>query len=327
MADEDALERLLLFTPMRSKARSVFAVMALTAAVAGPSLAAGGGADAKAATTGVRIFVRAQLTGAPRTLCVGDTVRWRVDVRKTVSAGSLSTDAAVIGVGISASATSGTVSPTSRVTSMSGSPIGATYFSFKADRVGVAIITFTSRVNQLQFLGMPVLGFDVRTTKTVNVEDCKYRLTVTSLWQVAGEAQITVMAKIEIAGLVDAGNGRYTGSAAVQWEVIVGQVGDCEGTLPPESTAEVVGEVPQDDDELVSLNPPMTLTVTYATAMVSLNVDCKGAGGSMNVALTPETLSGVALAAGETKTTPQVLGGPGNDRGNATLILRRVGGR
>ena len=211
---------------------------------------------------------------------------------------------------------------------MGGSPIGETYFSFKADRVGVAIITFTSRVNQLQFLGMPVLGFDVRTTKTVNVEDCKYRLTVTSLWQVAGEAQITVMAKIEIAGLVDQGDGHYTGSAAVQWEVIAGQVGDCQGTIPPESTADVVGDVPPDEEGLTALRPAMTLSVTYATAMVSIDVNCQGVSGSRPVALTPESLNGVALAvAGETKTTPQVLGGPGNDRGNATLILRPVGGR
>ncbi len=196
---------------------------------------------------------------------------------------------------------------------MSGSPIGATYFSFKADRVGVALITFTSRVNQLQFLGMPVLGYDVRTIKTLDVQDCKYRVSVSSFWQVPGPANINIYAKIEIAGMVDAGGGSYTGEAAVQWETFVAQVEDCQGTIPPESQAHVVGQVLDDD---------MTLTVTYDAAPVAIAVNC-GISGVQNVTLTPATLSLVPIATeGGSARRAQILGGPGNDPGDAIIILQ-----
>ena len=180
----------------------------------------------------------------------------------------------------------------------------------------MAIIRFTSRVNQLNFFGLSVLGSDVSRIKTLNIEDCKYRLTVTSLWQVPGPAQINVLAKIEIAGLVDQGDGRYTGNAAVQWEVIAGQVGDCQGTIPPESQAQVVGQVLDDD---------MNLDVTYDTATVGIVVNCQGVGGVQNVSLTPAhlTLVSIATAGGATR-VPQILAGPGNDPGEAVLILQPV---
>jgi hypothetical protein len=199
---------------------------------------------------------------------------------------------------------------------MSNTPPATTYFTFKAENPGTVSVLFKAQVNPLSFLGLDVGGQALRADTTFTVEDCKYRVTATSHWRVPGEANIAIMARIVIAGMVEAGPGKYRGQARVQWYVSTSQYGDCSGSIPPESQGQVDGTLVDPEH--------MIIDVTYETAIVTLMVDCKGAGGNRPVQLTPETVSFVIPPFGGNRTQPHGLSGPEYMIGSVTSIVQRV---
>lgn len=268
----------------------------------------------------IGIWLVAEQVGARRTVCVGDEVQIRLSVYKAVQADGQVLSARLAGVNIEASMVGrtgiGSVRPGNSVTRVSGTPPGTAYFSFKAENPGTVSVLFEAQVNQLSFLGLEVGGQLLRGDTTFTVEDCKYRVTATSRWQVPGEANIAIMARIVIAGMVEIGPGQYRGQARVQWYVTTSQYGDCSGLIPPESQGQVDGTLADPDHMLVD--------ITYETAIVTLTVDCKGAGGTRPVQLTPDTVSFVIPPFGGNRTQAHGLSGPEFMLGTVTAIVQRI---
>jgi hypothetical protein len=271
----------------------------------------------------IGIWLLADPVGANRTLCVGDQVQIRLTALKRVGTEGAFALRRLVGVNIAAAVVGsggvGSISPASSATTLSSHLVGAAYFSFEAEKPGTVIVEFTARVNRVMLLGYEVTGSTVKTQVVMQVEDCKYRVSLISRWRVPGEAQLTLTARVMIAGMVEDGGGHYSGTARVQWIVYAGQVGDCQGTLPPDSQARVVGQV-YGPDEFI-------LDVDYDTALVPLAVDCKGAGGNMEFPVTPAPLTFSVSAGGGQTSLAQVLRGPGDTPGVVTVVVKRAAGQ
>jgi hypothetical protein len=271
----------------------------------------------------IGIWLVADQVGARRTLCVGDEVQIRLTAYRAVQADGRVLSSRLAGINVEASMAGrtgiGSVRPGNSVTRVSGTPPGTTYFTFKAENPGTASVLFTAQVNPISFLGLAVGGQSLRADITLTVEDCKYRVTATSRWRVPGEANIAIVARIVIAGMVEVGPGQYRGQARVQWYVATGQVGDCSGSIPPESQGQV-------DSTLVDPQH-MLVDVTYETALVTLAVDCKETAGSRLVQLTPETVSFVIPPLGGNRTQAHGVSGPEYMIGTVTASVQRITSR
>jgi hypothetical protein len=278
---------------------------------------------APAGYASIHAWLQAEQVGAQRTLCVGDSVQVRVRLRKRVGEEGTYAWGTMLGINISAAVVGsggvGTISPPSIRTAVSSNPPGAAYFTFKAEKPGTVIVNFRGVLNELIFLGIPVSGDGVRTETLFQVEDCKYQLRALSRWRVPGEANLSLVARIVIAGMVEEGGGRYRGTARVQWYTAVSQVGDCSGTLPPDSQAEVTGQVFGPDE--------FAIDMAFDTANIPLSIDCKGAGGNMTVPVTPDPVTFFIHPSGGDYSGPQVLKGPENTPGTITVHVKRATGQ
>ena len=63
--------------------------------------------------------------------------------------------------------------------------------------------------------------------------------------------------------------------------------------------------------------------VSYDTATVSIVVDCSGAGGTMDVQVTPDPVTVTVPTTGGQQPKAQVIRGPGDTPGSAVVIVRR----
>jgi len=264
----------------------------------------------------LRAWVQVQFVGAPRTLCVGDTFAFRATVWKgTATWGSMS---AATGATISATAASGagTISPSSGVSSLRSMPPSAVTFIYTAVAPGTDIVEVLGTVDAAQFLGLEMGGTTVRRQFRLEVVDCEYRISVTSKWRVPGEAHLAIVAKIELAGISADPDDRWSGTARVQWSVTLGQVGDCNGTLSPESQARVVG--------VRGRRGTITWDVEYDAATAQIAIDCGKAGKTMKVTMLPVPLTFGLAAEGGAKTEPHILAKPGGDTGTATISVSPV---
>lgn len=318
----------LVTTAGRITARALFAALRCIVVLA---LLAGGMGQtplaqaAPANDASIGVWLMAEQVGVRHTICVGDEVQIRIMVLKKIEVAGrgpvlgrlpgVNVRAAVVGSG-----GVGSISPANSSTSLRSNPIGATYFTFKAEKPGVVFIDFKATVNRITFLGLEVSGDTVTAQTGVQVEDCKYRLSLTSRWQVAGEANIKIVARIKIAGMVEDGGGHYSGTARVMWLVFAGDVGDCSGIIPPDSTAEAVGQVYGPEEFIVD--------VAYETAPVTIDVNCKGAGGGQQILLSPKPVTFSVPASGGNQTLAHILIGPdGPMQGTVVVIVQRAQGQ
>jgi hypothetical protein len=278
---------------------------------------------APAGTGSVGVWLQAEQVGAQRTLCVDDVVQIRLRVIKRIGVEGEFALRQLVGVNVQAAVVGsggvGSVSPASSATRLSSHPPGVAYFSFKAEKPGTVIVSFRASVVQATFLGIPVSGGTVGTQLVFQVEDCKYRVSLLSRWRVPGEAQLTLLAKVQIAGMVEDGGGHYRGTARVQWAANAGVVGDCQGMLLPDSQAEVTGQVYGPDEFIVD--------VDYGTSNTPLTIDCRGTGGTVPYALTPAPLTFSVTAEGGRLTLEQVLRGPEDTPGTVIVIVKRAQGQ
>ena len=308
-------------TSVPSAARRWLALIVVALALGASGLSAAQAAPGGAGN--ITAWLQAEQVGARRTLCVGDTVQVRVRVLTRVGVEGSYAWGRVLGINIAAAVVGsggvGSISPPSSQTSASSNPPGAVYFAFKAEKTGTVIVAFRGRVNAVTFLGLPVSGDVIRTQILFQVEDCKYRFTAMSRWRVPGEANLSLVARIVIAGLVEDGGGHYRGTARVQWFTAASQVGDCSGTLPPDSQAEVTGQVYGPEEFVIDID--------FDTANIPLSIDCQGAGGNMTVPVTPSAVTFTLPATGGDFSDQQILKGPENTPGTITVHVQRATGQ
>lgn len=314
-----------LFAAMRLARRRLWVVVTLALAIGSagqtqtPLAQAAPPGDAS-----IGIWLTAEQVGAKHTICPGDQVVIRVMVLKKVEVeGRGPVLGRLPGVEVGASVVGqsdvGRVSPAKNSTSLKSDPVGATYFTFAAEKPGTVAVVFKGKVNVLAVLGLELSSNTVKADVTLTVEDCKYQISAISRWRVPGEAHLTLVARIKIAGMVEDGGGHYRGTARVQWIVFAGQVGDCTGTLPPDSQAEATGQVFGPDEFVVD--------VSYDTAIVPLAIDCKGAGGNMEFPLTPDPVTLTVPTTGGNETLAQILRGPEDTPGTVVIIVKRAKGQ
>jgi hypothetical protein len=296
----------------RNRIRAWLATLSAALLLAG--LAGSGLASATPARdASLRSWMDVSLAGVKRTICVGDHVALRVVVWKGTGRWGAMRQLAGVPVSASASGGAGTVAPTSIVTSL-GAGSNATFTAAKA---GTADITFTGAVQSAEFLGYQVSGSTVRSVVRLTVEDCKYRLTATSRWRIPGAAQLAVLARVEMAGVVLV-DGKYTGTGRVQWIVNAGTVGTCDGTLPPESQVTVTGF-----PAARGAKERITWDLEYGIAPLKISIDCRGAAGVINVQMQPDPLTEILPVAGGAKSGGQVLRLPSGDQGSFVLVVKQ----
>jgi hypothetical protein len=262
----------------------------------------------------------AQRVGGNETVCVGDEVKLQLMVPKRIGVegdytlafiGGITVDSWVGGNGLV-----GHLTPTSATTTYSRIRPSA-LFLFVADKPGSVVLHFTAHVTRDEFLGFETAGDTVKADFPIEVVDCKYQVSATSEWTVPGEANIRLLAHIEVAGMADDGTGRLHGTARVEWFAVAAEVGNCQGILPPASEADVDGEV--DEDEVI-------VVITYEPANIPITISCAGIGGTKKVQVQPEHLSMTLPAEGGKKTLDHLLHGPEDTPGRVVVIVRRVTG-
>jgi hypothetical protein len=264
-----------------------------------------------------------QPVGARRTLCVGDEIQLRALVYQRVGQEGDYALGTVVGIPITGAVVGsggvGSLSPGSTTTRLNANPPGAAYFGFKAEKPGTVILTFQARVNRVAVFGLELRGDTLKTETLLQIEDCKYRVSLNSRWQVPGEANLALRARVSFAGMVEDGGGHYSGTARVQWVVVAGQVGDCQGTLPPDSTASLTGQVYGPDEFVID--------VDFDPAQVPIQVDCRGTGGTRTVEITPAPVTFIVPATGGNLTLVQELRGPPTPPGQVSIRVQRAAGQ
>ena len=200
--------------------------------------------------------------------------------------GKWATMAPISGATVEASVTgAGTVSPASSISSLRASPPMVVTLTYTAVKAGKDTLVIAATVDPTRFLGLEMGGTQVSRTIPITVEECAYRFSITSRWRVKGEANIAILAKVQLAGVVANDHGTYSGTARVMWNVSAGTVGTCGGVLTPESSATVTG----------APGRPGTIVwdIAYDPAPTTISVDCHGAGGAMSITIqaAPATVS------------------------------------
>lgn len=286
---------------------------------------------APAADESIWFGLTVEQVGVEHTICVGDDVKIRVEVlRRVGEEGNFSLESGIgnyeliggPGAIVKASADGrGSVSPPSNTTDERNVPPGAVYFTFHAEDVGLAVVYFEATINMKKLLGFTsysAAGSTVKNKVIFQVEDCKYRVSVTTTWRLPGEANLVFAAQINFAGMVQDAEDHYTGTAQVDWRILSGQVGDCSGTETGYSQADANGQLVDPDKIIVD--------VAYQVATYAGMVNCGAAGGNMDLKMTPAAITSTFPAAGGAKTLRTVLHGP-EAGGTATFIVTRTTGQ
>lgn len=276
----------------------------------------------------ISIWIEATQIGAQHTICVDDTVDFRVSVLRKVDVGNiLSIVRPLPNIEVTATVNgAGSITPsTTTISAISGLP-GSETFTFTAKEVGPAAVVFSAQVDPSVALGVPLLGIGgdkVDVSVELMVEDCKYKLNLVTTWRVPGEAQMTFSATIAIAGLVEELPGYYKGTARVEWRAFVSGVLDCKGTLTPESQATVTANANREHQTL-------TVRIEYSTAEVTLTVHCEKGGeaidGEQTFQITPATIEDKTdLDGGPIGDYQNLLVPTGSIKGPASGRVRRIG--
>jgi hypothetical protein len=277
-------------------------------------------AGAAPSATSLSVYLSVQVIGAQRTLCVGDEIQLRAQVFQRVGQEGDYALGKVVGIPITGAVVGsggvGSLTPASSLTRLNTNPPGAAYFAFKAEKPGTVILTFQARVNRVAVLGLELRSDTLKTETLLQIEDCKYRVSLISRWQVPGEANLALRARVSFAGMVEDGGGHYAGTARVQWVVVAGQVGDCQGTLPPDSTASLTGQVFGPDEFVID--------VDFDPAQVPIQVDCRGTGGTRTVEITPAPVTFIVPTTGGNVTQSQELRGPPTPPGQVSIRVQRA---
>lgn len=277
---------------------------------------------APASAGSVRIFMSATKIGVKRTICVGDKVPIRVMIKSEVDPNVEKAFVTVYGglkvtASVNGGNSVGTISPEKSTTSLKSDPVGAAMFTFTAGKAGTATINFSGKLNELSVFSLKVSSNTVRAYINLKVEDCKYRFSSTSVWSVPGEAHITLIARIDVAGMKDNGDGTFEGKAQVNWSAYASQVGDCSGMLVPDSQATVFGLMSKASNQI-------TWDVSFTPATAKLKIDCQETSATRDIPLKPDPVTFTASVNGGGKNKPQMLRGPEDMPGIATVKVTRI---
>jgi hypothetical protein len=203
---------------------------------------------------------------------------------------------------------------------LASDPIGATTFLFTAQKPGTVDVQFQATLNTRVILGLALDSRTLTTKVTMAVEDCLYKVTAMSRWQVPGPANINILAEITNAALTDDGQGGYTGTASVKWFIHAGRVGDCTSATsaqPSQATLTAVAALTN-----------LVVDVDYESVSVSNVIDCGGVGGNAPWPQRPGPLTFNVPIGGGSDRIPHVLAAPdGPQPGSAVVIVTRVSGR
>jgi hypothetical protein len=221
----------------------------------------------------------------------------------------------------------GQVTPRESRTMWNSDVPGSANFVFHAENPGTTTISFEGRVNQawggsvLETLINPSRWESIFDTVDVTVQDCSYKVTTYSKWQVPGPANIKIKAWITEAGLTNDGTGHYTGTGNVTWQLTSGQVGDC-GAQSATTTSEVILNGERDDDQLI-------VDIDFLAANISLPVYCVGSDGGIASGVTPvQMIPGpVTLTVssdGGGKRQDHLLKWPEPETGSVVVLVTRV---
>ncbi len=205
-----------------------------------------------AGSSNIGIWLEAQ--PGIRTICVGDTVYFRLRVIKRIGVEGEFGLRMIAGINVAAEVADGdggvgSISPPNSYTSLNSFPMpGTTSFDFKAEKAGRATVFFSARVNQVWFLGYEVSFNTVRTQVQLKVEDCEYSVTAASSWH--GQA-LDWTALVSDVRMSSTGGGKYRGSGL--WTFTMTESPAKTGCAPHTKTfqapVELTGEL--DGDQLI----------------------------------------------------------------------------
>jgi hypothetical protein len=213
----------------------------------------------------------------------------------------------------------GTLTPTSPETSMGSTPPGSAVFSFLALSPGTTELRFTGRV------ATPPLPNSYRAyvplTLNVSVVTCEpnpnrqykqYKVTTISTWS----AGMDIVATIDDGVIRADEQGRFTGSASVNWRTsVLGNPGcGAEEARVPPSTADLTGEI--------NASHQLVVRITFQPRDFSGWARCGPSGVSTGNLGTPDPLTiRVATTGGRSTQAQAVTAKNGSFRGSATIIV------
>ena len=287
-------------------------VMALVLALVVGS--AGQPSPARAAPAGdatLWIGLFAEKIGGERTICTGDKVLIRVRVVQRIEIIGSEENyslAPSIGVEVGASVDGngvGRISPAKNTTRLDSEPMGATYFTFSAEKPGATTVVFQAKLNTRVVLGFVLSSITIPPTRVpLTVIDCSYKVTAISRWSGFG---LNYVAMIDQAGLTADAPGHYTGTATVNW--VITQMDSTAGCISHATTftsqADLTGDTDEDGQQLV-------VDLAYQLAEVKATwyhyfSDCTATNSHELVSYTPDPLTLSVPASGGVSSQSQAL--------------------
>lgn len=118
-------------------------------------------------------------------------------------------------------ASAGRLNPISIYTGWNSNDPGGADYKFHAEKPGSTTLIFKGTINHIWWgakLGLvPFVDRRdfVEAQVEITVEQCQYKVTTISKWQVTGPANLNIEAWINEAGLTDDGTGHFRGTASV----------------------------------------------------------------------------------------------------------------
>lgn len=286
----------------RWRALTILALAVAIGSAGQPSLVQAAG------SSNIGIWLQAEQVGGIRTICVGDTVYFRLRVIKRIGVEGEFSLRMTAGINVAAEVADGSggvgsISPPSSYTSLDSFPMpGTTSFGFKAEKAGRATLFFSARVNQVWFLGYEVSFNTVRTQVQLKVEDCEYAVTATSRWHGFGLNYTALVSDIRLSS---SGGGRYTGSGLWTFLMTDNPAFSCAPTTQIyQAPVELTGQL--DGDQL-------TVEVAYERPTGWYHgrhhfSDCNFTNSESSVNQFPEPITFTVRASGATLSLVHTLG-------------------
>lgn len=224
----------------------------------------------------------------PKRVCVGADTTISVTVNRRVSApdaaltllngGLMSVERDVV---IEARIVDPTILSTdepTQITGLDGSRPPAAVFTLHAKKQGVTTVEFTARISAMgETDGWQGDIADRTVPVQVTVTNCRFEVSVASIWRVEGEAQIDVGARFLRVELAPAADGEYRTIGHTTWYFAVSDVLDCSGTLTATGTTDAPIFASLDD------SGRLFVEVRYDPVIVTNVIDCKGVRGTMTM--------------------------------------------
>lgn len=226
----------------------------------------------------------------PRRVCVGSDTTITVSVTRRVSAPDAAPE--LLNAGLTAAQRDVVIDAkiedrqilsadhAFEITGLDGSQPPSATFTFHAKKQGVTTVDFTAKIAAMGDTdGWKGVLEDKTVPVEVTVTNCKFAVSVASVWRVPGPANLAIGARIIGAQLEPDAAGEYRTLASITWYFAASQVGDCVGSLSASGSTDAAIFATLDQAGV------LTVDVKYDPVVASITITCRGVPGHVDQTL------------------------------------------